>query len=308
MCGAPIAQGILCAKCDRPRGERGSRPQPASVSLTGVPSLRAKRTPTSAEAATVLETITSLSNVLAATGTAAAVIASDRSVEFATEELKELFGELTHIRELEQALGMHFRDLTQSFSSAISIRDRKMLLSVVPISSGVVIVLRRKEAGDPPQISDIPRIIDVIRSVVNRSIAFAEVKGIRLEISAPNFDERFRHHDKLADALGILVDNSLHYASAGGQIVVGMRPMEHKGQPILLFFVMDNGPLVPEHMKHIIFESGFLWNAQASERTGRGLYKVREFSIAHGGSVWVDSKTGKACTFFLRVNPDSIAS
>src|SRR5207248_9283733 len=94
-----------------------------------------------------------------------------------------------------------------------------------------------------------------------------------------------------------------HYVSAGGQVVVGVRPMEHKGKPILLFFVMDNGPLVPEHMKHVIFESGFIWNPSASERTGRGLFKVREFSAAHGGSVWVDSKTGKACTFFLRLNP-----
>ena len=144
----------------------------------------------------------------------------------------------------------------------------------------------------------------MIRSVVNRSITFAELRGTRLEVSVPDFEERFRHHDKLADALGILLDNALHYVTAGGQVVVGVRPMEHKGNPILLFFVMDNGPRVPEHMKHIIFESGFMWNANAHERTGGGLFKVREFASAHGGSVWVDSKSGKACTFFLRLNPD----
>ena len=144
----------------------------------------------------------------------------------------------------------------------------------------------------------------MIRSVVNRSIAFAELKGIQVDVSIPDSDERFRHHDKLADALGILVDNALHYVAAGGQIVVGVRPMEHKGKPILLFFVMDNGPLVPEHMKHLIFESGFIWNPSAHERTGRGLFKVREFAAGQGGSVWVDSKSGKACTFFLRLNPD----
>jgi len=26
--------------------------------------------------------------------------------------------------------------------------------------------------------------------------------------------------------------------------------------------------------------------------------------VAHAGSVWVDSKSGKACTFFMRVRPD----
>jgi len=28
------------------------------------------------------------------------------------------------------------------------------------------------------------------------------------------------------------------------------------------------------------------------------------WTVAHAGSLWVESKTGKACTFFLRVRPD----
>jgi hypothetical protein len=65
------------------------------------------------------------------------------------------------------------------------------------------------------------------------------------------------------------MDNSMHYVPPGGQVVIGVRWMEHKGKPLLLFFVMDN------------------------------------FAVAHEGSVWVESKTGKACTFFMRVRPDS---
>jgi signal transduction histidine kinase len=100
------------------------------------------------------------------------------------------------------------------------------------------------------------------------------------------------------------MDNALHYGPAGGQVVIGVRWMEHKGRPLLLFFVMDNGPLVPEHLRQEIFEPSFVWNPAATERTGRGLFKCREFALAHAGSVWVESKTGKACTFFLRVRPD----
>ena len=81
--------------------------------------------------------------------------------------------------------------------------------------------------------------------------------------------------------------------------------MEHKGKPLLLFFVMDNGPLVPEELRTAIFEPDFVWNPQSAERTGRSLFKAREFAVANAGSVWVESKTGKACTFFLRVRPDS---
>src|ERR1043165_8343117 len=80
--------------------------------------------------------------------------------------------------------------------------------------------------------------------------------------------------------------------------------MEHKGKPLLLFFVMDNGPVVPEELRQTIFEPSFAWNPNAPERTGRSLFKVREFAVAHAGSVWMESKTGKARTVFLRVRPD----
>jgi signal transduction histidine kinase len=82
--------------------------------------------------------------------------------------------------------------------------------------------------------------------------------------------------------------------------------MEHKERPLLLFFVMDNGPLVPEELRSAIFEPSFAWNPISSQRTGRGLFKCREFAVAHSGSVWVESKTGRACTFFLRVRPDGV--
>ncbi len=254
---------------------------------------------------TVSPAVGTITNLLAASGAAAAVVGFDRSVKFVTEELKALIGNVTRTHEIENAIGMSISDLSKLSSANVSIHHRKMLLSIVPFSAGAALVFRASaEIDAPPQISNIPTIADVIRSAVNRSLAFAELKGITLEVSVPEFDQRFRHHDKLADALEVLLDNSLHYVALGGQIVVGVRPMEHKGRPILLFFVMDNGPLVPDHMKHVIFELGFVWNANASERTGRGLFKLREFSAEHGGSVWVDSKSGKACTFYLRVDPD----
>ncbi|HEY6137189.1 MAG TPA: HAMP domain-containing sensor histidine kinase [Thermoanaerobaculia bacterium] len=161
------------------------------------------------------------------------------------------------------------------------------------------------EVEEPAPETRIPKVVDVVHTVANRFQQFADLKGIHLQVDVPDLEERFRNHDQLADTLGILMDNSLHYVPAGGQVVVGVRWMEHKGRPLLLFFVMDNGPVVPEDLRAAIFEPSFVWNPNAAERTGRGLFKVREFAVAHSGSVWVESKTGKACTFFLRVRPDS---
>ena len=161
------------------------------------------------------------------------------------------------------------------------------------------------EVEEPAPETRIPKVVDVVHTVSNRFQQFADLKGIHLQVDVPDLEERFRNHDQLADALGILMDNSLHYVPAGGQVVIGVRWMEHKGRPLLLFFVMDNGPVVPEELRTAIFEPSFRWDPNAPERTGRGLFKVREFAVAHSGSVWVESKTGKACTFFLRVRPDS---
>ncbi len=253
---------------------------------------------------TVSPAIAGMTNVLIAAEVAAAIVDGDRSIKFVSDDLKKIVGEIHTIRQLEEAVGIHLSDFTKPSSTTIAKRDRNLFVSVVPFAGGAVVVLR--QAFDaPPQISDIPKVVDAVRSVTNRFIAFAELKSIQLEVSVPEFDGRFRHHDKLADALGILLDNSLHYVPAGGQVVVGLKPMEHNGKPILLFFVMDNGPIVPDHMRNVIFESGFIWNERASERTGRGLFHVREFAAAHGGSVWVDSKTQKACSFFLRLPADA---
>lgn len=152
----------------------------------------------------------------------------------------------------------------------------------------------------------VPTVTEVVRRVADRFRAYADLKGIMLQVDVQELEERFADHEHLAEALAILMENALHYVPASGQVVIGVRWMEHKGKPLLLFFVMDNGPLVPEEMRQEIFEPSFAWSPTSSQRTGRGLFKCREFAVAHNGSVWVESKTGKACTFFLRVRPDGV--
>ena len=152
----------------------------------------------------------------------------------------------------------------------------------------------------------VPTVTEVVRRVAERFRAHADLKNIRLDVDVQELEERFRDHEQLADALAILMENALHYVPASGQVVIGVRWMEHKGKPLLLFFVMDNGAVVPEPLRQQIFEPSFAWSPSSAERTGRGLFKCREFAVAHAGSVWVESKTGKACTFFLRVRPDNV--
>ena len=198
------------------------------------------------------------------------------------------------------------RSLRESVLAASRTRQRDPLLedwagTIDQILSSLEMA---PEVEEPPPAARTPRVVDILHTVANRFGPFADLKNIQLQLDVPELEERFKNHEQLVDALGVLMDNSLHYVPPGGQVVVGVRWMEHKGKPLLLFFVMDNGPVVPEPLRQAIFEPNFVWNPQSPERTGRSLFKVREFAVSHAGSVWVESKTGKACTFFLRVRPD----
>jgi len=198
------------------------------------------------------------------------------------------------------------RSLRESVLASSRTRQRDPLLEdwAATIDQILSSLEMAPEVEEAPPAARTPGVIDLIHAVANRFGPFADLKNIQLQIDVPELEERFKDHDQLVDALGILMDNSLHYVPPGGQVVIGVRWMEHKGKPLLLFFVMDNGPVVPEPLRQAIFEPNFVWNPQSPERTGRSLFKVREFAVSHAGSVWVESKTGKACTFFLRVRPD----
>lgn len=317
--------------------------------------------------------VTSVVNLLVASGVAAVLVGADRSIKFASDEALRIFdampSELTHLAALEAKSGVRVGELSAPASSGVRIGNRNFIYTLVPMSggaSGAALIFRpsdplneahasfvtyvRETVLEPlrslrdslqaaadsrhdhflsdsaagidqvlsslelaPGIEEpaltarpIPSVTDVVRRVAERFRAFADLKGIRLDVDVQDLGETLASHEQLADALAILMENALHYVPAGGQVVIGVRWMEHKGKPLLLFFVMDNGPVVPESMRQAIFEPGFAWNPASPDRTGRGLFRTREFAVAHSGSVWVESKTGKACTFFLRVRPDGI--
>jgi len=206
-----------------------------------------------------------------------------------------VFGPLAALRESLEAAARKRDNNDPLLNDAAATVDQ--ILSSLELAPGV---------DDPnPANRQVPTVTDIVHTTVEKFRPFADLKGIHLQVDVQELDERFRDHEHLSEALSVLMDNAMHYVPAGGQVVIGVRWMEHKNKPLLLFFVMDNGPLVPEHLRTSIFEPDFVWNPQSPERTGRSLFKAREFAVAHAGSVWVESKTGKACTFFLRVRPDA---
>ena len=413
MCGREVVVGILCDKCDKPRRktapnpavtdaemaasepEPREAPPPEMPAAPQAPRSDSGRHPSVAAAVAAahapeldpfpkapvvqfpLESaspaITSVVNLLVASGVASILIGPDRAVKFVSDEAKKLFGatqsELSTLAAIEAKAGIRVSDLSVPSSAGVRIGARNYMYTTVPMSGGATGAVLVFRAADPlneshasfvtyvretvlgplrsirdslqsaartrsdhfladcgagldqvlssielaPQVDEpaavarpVPNVTEVVRRVADRFRAHADLKGIRLDVDVQDLDERFTDHEQLADALAILMENAVHYVPGGGQVVIGVRWMEHKGKPLLLFFVIDNGPVVPEHLRQAIFDPSFAWSPSSSERTGRALFKCREFAVAHAGSIWVESRTGKACTFFLRVRPDGV--
>lgn len=410
MCGGEVTEGILCGKCDKPRRKSGGSTQTAAETKPPVGEPPPVQTPAQAPAAppspspsrgdsgrhAVIATariedpfpkapvvqfpvesaspaITSVVNLLVATGGASVLIGPDRSVKFVSDDAKKLFdathAELAQLPAIEAKAGIRVGDLSIPTSAGVRIGNRNFIYTLVPMSggaSGAALIFRhtdpmneahasfvtyvRETVFGPlralrdsidaaarsksdhfladatssldqvlsslelaPEVEEasfavrpVPTVTEVVRRVAERFRAHADLKGIRLDVDVQELGERFGDHEQLSDSLAILMENALHYVPASGQVVIGVRWMEHKGKPLLLFFVMDNGPVVPEPQRQAIFEPSFHWNPASPDRTGRGLFRTREFAVTHAGSVWVESKTGKACTFFLRVRPDGV--
>ena len=381
MCGGEVAEGILCTKCDKPRRKSGAVSGTAAAAATEAapqpivqqedPFPKAPILPFPVESAS--PAVTSVVNLLVATGGASVLLGPDRSVKFVSDDAKKLFdatnSELAQLSTIEEKAGIRVSELSVPATAGVHIGGRNFIYTLVPMSggaSGAVLVFRHTDPmneahasfvtyvretvfGPLRQLRDslhaaahtrndhyladsaavldqvlsslelapeveeasfgvrpVPTVTEVVRRVAERFRAHADLKNIRLDVDVQELEERFSDHEQLADALAILMENALHYVPPSGQVVIGVRWMEHKGKPLLLFFVMDNGAVVPEPLRQAIFEPGFVWSASSADRTGRGLFKTREFAVAHSGSVWVESKTGKACTFFLRVRPDGV--
>ncbi len=403
MCGREVTEGILCEKCDKPRKKSApAATAPESVAPPAPPTSSAppsssspRRTDRHAAADVAVATneidpfpkapilpfpvesaspaITSVVNLLVASGVASVLVGPDRTVKFVSDEARRLFdatqSELSSLAVIEAKAGIRVGELSVGTSAGVRIGIRNLIYTLIPMSggaSGAVLVFRhadpmseahasfvtyvretvlgplralrdslraaaqtRKdhfladtaasieqvlsslelapEVEEPSfAIRPVPTVTEIVRRVAERFRAYADLKGIRIDVDVQELEERFGDHEQLSDALAILMENALHYVPGAGQVVIGVRWMEHKGKPLLLFFVMDNGPVVPETMRQAIFEPSFVWSPSSPDRTGRGLFRCREFAVAHAGSVWVESKTGKACTFFLRVRPDGV--
>jgi signal transduction histidine kinase len=103
---------------------------------------------------------------------------------------------------------------------------------------------------------------------------------------------------RLEQVAANLIDNAVKYTPAGGRVDVEVAREGHSA----LLRVRDTGPGIPADELPRIFDRLFRGDTSRAERgLGLGLSLVKAIVEAHGGSVEVESDSGRGSVFTVRL-------
>ncbi|MBT6434773.1 MAG: hypothetical protein HOK28_16880 [Deltaproteobacteria bacterium] len=129
----------------------------------------------------------------------------------------------------------------------------------------------------------------------------AEDKGVKLR-----FPESTADVSLVADALKVtqvlvnLIGNAIKFTAEGGDITIGLEPVDDEGQRMYKFSVKDTGIGIPPEQCELVFESFRQVDGshtRAHQGTGLGLAITKQLVELHGGRIWVESEVGVGSTF-----------
>lgn len=164
--------------------------------------------------------------------------------------------------------------------------------------STTMLTLARLDSGAVHHERDVVDLADVASSVVQRTRALADERGMTLTLGATTSAHVIGDRELLEQAALILVDNAIKYAGAGSAVEVGVAT---KGGAQRLS-VHDTGPgIAAEHLPHLgeRFYRPDKARSRAAGGAGLGLSLARGVMKLHDGDLIVTSAPGEGTTAIL---------
>jgi signal transduction histidine kinase len=143
-----------------------------------------------------------------------------------------------------------------------------------------------------------------VGEIVRESAAVAQAGqdevAVRADVTPP-LPKMRGDRERLRQIVTNLIDNAVKYSPAGGEVEVAA--FTENGR--INVQVRDNGPGIASEHQTLIFEKfGRVAGEHAKPGTGLGLFIARSIAEAHGGTLEVDSDSGRGTTFTLALPVD----
>ena len=209
---------------------------------------------------------------------------------------------ITSIQGWSQALldGTADGELVQASAEIIHTESARMSRMVSQL-----LELERLEAGQLKLRRETFAVRPWLDQIIAPFLTIAAEKDISVDMSADSVDNFSADVDKLARAVGNLVDNALRHTPNGGSVTIEASVSGDK----LLIEVRDTGSGIPDGEKLRIFERFYQSNRARSSAmrtgTGLGLAIAREIVEAHGGEITVTDNRPNGARFQISL-PNAI--
>jgi signal transduction histidine kinase len=164
--------------------------------------------------------------------------------------------------------------------------------------STTMLTLARLDSGAQHHERDVVDLSDVAASVVQRTRALADERGVTLTLGATPPAQVIGDRELLEQAALILVDNAIKYGGAGSSVEVAVAAKDGKQRLV----VRDTGPgIAAEHLPHLgeRFYRPDKARSRAAGGAGLGLSLARGIMKLHEGELAVENAPGKGTTAIL---------
>ncbi len=177
----------------------------------------------------------------------------------------------------------------------IILRHSKRLNSII---DDLLTLSRIEREGKVDQTRD--NIKPVLLSAIQNCEIRSKEKDIKVLLTCPEKLQALINAQLLEQAMVNLIDNAIKYSERGQNVKVFTKERITS----VVICVSDEGVGIPEEHVIRVFERFYRIDKARSRKvggTGLGLSIVKHIALAHGGSVWADSKLGVGSTFYIEV-------
>jgi two-component system, OmpR family, sensor histidine kinase ChvG len=209
---------------------------------------------------------------------------------FAADVAHELKNPLTSLRSAVETLPVAKTDESRGRLLAIiqhDVRRLDRLISDISDASRLDAELQRQEAAPV----DLAKLLSTLVAVAN------EVKrddGVKVTVKFEGGGTRaFQvpgHDSRLGQIVDNLIENARSFSPPGGTVRVTCRRLRNQ----IEVYVDDDGPGVRDDVREKIFERFYTDRPHQGfgQNSGLGLSISKQIVDAHGGSIWVENRTG----------------